>query len=131
MNKKDYNIKKAPKPVGNYPHAKQVGDFLFLSGVGSRNPIDNSIPDNFKDECHAVFNNVKIILSQSGSKWEDLIDITIFLTNMNKDFDTFNSIYKEYFKNKNKPCRTTVEVNALPTDISIELKCIAMINRGK
>ena len=131
MNKKDYNIKKAPNPVGDYPHAKQVGDFLFLSGVGSRNPIDNSIPDNFKDECHSVFNNVKTILSQSGSKWENLIDVTIFLTNMNKDFDTFNSIYREYFKNKNKPCRTTVEVNALPTDISIELKCIAMINRNK
>ena len=123
---KDFNINKAPNPVGVYPHAKQVGDFLFLSGIGSRDELDNSIPDNFKDECHSVFKNIRTVIEQSGANWENLVDITVFLTNMEKDFKTFNSIYKEYFK-KNKPCRTTIEVESLPTPISIELKCILYI----
>ena len=130
INKKDFNIKKAPAPVGAYPHAKKVGDFLFLSGIGSRSPLDNSIPDNFKDECRSVFKNVRTVLEESGTKWEDLIDVTVFLTNMKRDFDTFNSIYKEYFKD-NKPCRTTVEISSLPTSISIELKCIAFVGENK
>ncbi len=123
---KDFNINKAPNPVGAYPHAKQAGDFLFLSGIGSRNALDNSIPDNFKDECHSVFKNIRTVIEQSGANWENLVDITVFLTNMEKDFKTFNSIYKEYFK-KNKPCRTTIEIESLPTPISIELKCIVYI----
>ncbi len=123
---KDFNINKAPNPIGVYPHAKQVGDFLFLSGIGSRDELDNSIPDNFKDECHSVFKNIRTVIEQSGANWENLVDITVFLTNMEKDFKTFNSIYKEYFK-KNKPCRTTIEVESLPTPISIELKCIVYI----
>ena len=123
---KDFNINKAPNPVGVYPHAKQVGDFLFLSGIGSRDELDNSIPDNFKEECHSVFKNIRTVIEQSGANWENLVDITVFLTNMEKDFKTFNSIYKEYFK-KNKPCRTTIEVESLPTAISIELKCIVYI----
>ena len=123
---KDFNINKAPNPIGVYPHAKQVGDFLFLSGIGSRDELDNSIPDNFKEECHSVFKNIRTVIEQSGANWENLVDITVFLTNMEKDFKTFNSIYKEYFK-KNKPCRTTIEVESLPTPISIELKCIVYI----
>ena len=123
---KNFNINKAPTPIGAYPHAKQAGDFLFLSGIGSRNSSDNSIPDNFKDECHSVFKNIRIVIEQSGAKWENLIDITVFLTDMKKDFKTFNSIYKEYFK-ENKPCRTTIEIESLPTPISIELKCIVYI----
>ncbi len=129
MDKKDFNIKKAPDPVGTYPHAKKVGDFLFLSGIGPRNSSNNSIPDKFEDECHSVFKNVRTVIEESGAKWEDLVDITIFLTNMEKDFDIFNSIYKKYFKEKNKPCRTTLEIKSLPTPISIELKCIAYIGK--
>ena len=127
MDKKDFNIKKAPGPIGAYPHAKKVGNFLFLSGIGSRNSFNNSIPDNFEDECHSVFKNVKTVIEESGARWEDLVDITVFLTNMEKDFDTFNSIYKKYFKEDHKPCRTTLEIKSLPTPISIELKCIAYI----
>lgn len=126
MLKKSFNIKSAPSPVGSYPHSKRVGDFLFLSGIGSRDSSNNSIPDNFKDECCSVFRNIRIILEESGASWEDLVDVTVFLTNMKKDFNTFNNLYKEYFKNIN-PCRTTVEVKSLPTPISIELKCIAFI----
>ena len=123
---KNFNINNAPNPVGAYPHSKRVGDFLFLSGIGSRKSSDNSIPKNFKDECHSVFKNVGIILKESGAELSDLVDITVFLTNMKEDFDTFNNLYKEYFKDIN-PCRTTVEVKSLPTPISIELKCIAFI----
>ena len=128
--KKDFNIDKAPSPVGSYPHSKKVGNFLFLSGIGSRNSTDNSIPSNFKDECLSVFKNVRTVLEESGAKWENLIDITVFLTDMNRDFDVFNNLYKDYFKDIN-PCRTTVEIGSLPTPISIELKCIAFIGDKK
>ena len=128
--KKDFNIDKAPKPVGTYPHSKKVGDFLFLSGIGSRRQSDNSIPENFEDECRSVFENIRIVLEESSSGLQDLIDVTVFLTNMDKDFKTFNELYKDYFKDIN-PCRTTVEVKSLPTPISIELKCIAFIGSSK
>ena len=128
--KKDFNIDKAPKPVGTYPHSKKVGDFLFLSGIGSRRQSDNSIPENFEDECRSVFENIRIVLEESSSGLQDLIDVTVFLTNMDKDFKTFNELYKDYFKDIN-PCRTTVEVKSLPTPISIELKCIAFIGSCK
>ena len=130
---------KAPAPVGNYPHARKVGNLLFLSGVGPRKPGTNVIPGVMMDgqgnavghdieaQCHSVFENVRIILEESGSSWDNLVDITIFLTNMQRDFDTYNQIYGDYFKN-NQPCRTTVEISSLPTPIAIELKCIATID---
>jgi 2-aminomuconate deaminase len=129
---------KAPEPVGSYPHARKVGDLLFLSGVGPRKRGTKEIPGvtlNDKGEieaydigkqCHSVFENVRLILEASGSDWEHLVDVTVYLTNMKNDFATFNKIYAEYFK-ENQPCRTTVEVNALPTPIAIELKCIAAL----
>lgn len=129
---------KAPEPVGSYPHSKRVGNLLFLSGVGPRKKGAARIPGVTMDEngnissydieaqCHAVFENVKWILEDSGSSWDNLVDITVYLTNMKDDFAAFNSVYAMYFTG-NKPCRTTVEVNALPTPIAIELKCIATI----
>ena len=137
MNEK-INIEKAPEPVGSYPHARRVGNLLFLSGVGPRKPgtkvipgvmVDgqgNAVGHDIETQCHSVFENVKIILEASGSRWENLVDVTVFLTNMQRDFDTYNLIYAEYFKD-NHPCRTTVEISALPTPIAIELKCIATI----
>ena len=134
-----FNSSQAPEPVGVYPHARRVGNLLFLSGVGPRKRGSKEIPGVTLDEkkniiaydielqCHSVFQNVKLILEASGSKWENLIDVTVFLTNMKKDFSNFNKIYAEYFK-ENQPCRTTVEVNALPTPIGIELKCIATVD---
>jgi 2-aminomuconate deaminase len=132
------NSDKAPEPVGAYPHARRVGDLLFLSGVGPRKRGSKEIPGVTLDEkgnivsydieqqCHSVFQNVRFVLEASGSKWENLVDVTVFLTNMKKDFPIFNKIYAEYFK-ENQPCRTTIEINALPTPIAIELKCIATI----
>jgi 2-aminomuconate deaminase len=132
------NSDNAPEPVGAYPHAKKVGNLLFLSGVGPRKKGSKEIPGvtlddegniksyDIETQCHAVFQNVKFILEASGSSWDKLVDVTVFLTNMKKDFPLFNKIYAEYFK-ENQPCRTTVEVNALPTPIAIELKCIAVI----
>ena len=136
----NFRTDKAPNPVGSYPHARRVGELLFLSGVGPRRPGTNVIPGVMMDgqgnpvghdidaQCNSVFENVKIILEESGSHWDNLVDITVFLTNMKRDFDIFNKIYGDYFKN-NQPCRTTVEVNSLPTPIAIELKCIATINK--
>lgn len=127
---------KAPEPVGLYPHARRVGNLLFLSGVGPREKGTSQIPGVELDEegnivrydiaaqCHAVFRNVRYILEDAGSDWANLVDVTVFLTNMKDDFQTYNRIYAEYFKD-NQPCRTTVEVNKLPTPIAIELKCIA------
>ena len=133
-----FNSNNAPEPVGLYPHARQVGNFLFLSGVGPRERGKKEIPGVTLDEkgeiisydieaqCHSVFSNVKAILQDSGTTWENLIDVTVFLTNMKDDFQTYNQIYAKYFKD-NQPCRTTVEINCLPTPIAIELKCIATI----
>ncbi|NJN43757.1 MAG: RidA family protein [Anaerolineae bacterium] len=130
---------KAPDPVGPYPHARKVGNLLFLSGVGPRQKGSKEIPGvtlnekgeivsyDIEKQCHSVFQNVRYVLEASGATWESLVDVTVFLTNMKDDFTKFNKIYAEYFK-ENKPCRTTVEVNALPTPIAIELKCIAVIN---
>lgn len=130
---------KAPEPVGLYPHARKVGNLLFLSGVGPRERGTKKIPGVELDEngniisydiekqCHSVFKNVKTILEAAGSSWEELVDVTVFLTNMKEDFPIYNKIYAQYFKN-NLPCRTTVEINSLPTPIAIELKCIATIN---
>jgi 2-aminomuconate deaminase len=141
MNKKKKGIisDKAPEPVGFYPHAKQVGNLLFLSGVGPREKGQKEIPGvkldhkgnivsyNIAEQCHSVFKNVRVILEDAGSRWENLVDVTVFLTHMKKDFPIFNQIYTEYFKGV-LPCRTTVEVNALPTPIAIELKCIATLD---
>ena len=133
-----HNSDQAPEPVGLYPHARRAGGLLFLSGVGPRKRGSKEIPGvtldkegnilsyNIEEQCHSVFNNVKLVLESSGSNWDQLVDVTVFLTNMKQDFDKYNAIYAEYFK-ENQPCRTTVEVNALPTPIAIELKCIAFV----
>jgi len=130
----------AATPLGAYPHARKAGNLLFLSGIGSRIPLDNSIPGlqldedgkiikyDIEAECHSVFANVKAVLEASGSKWENIIDVTVFLTNMKHDFPLFNKIYGDYFKNV-QACRTTVEVLSLPTPIAIELKVIATIGK--
>lgn len=137
-----YNSDKAPEPVGLYPHARKVGELLFLSGVGPRERGTSQIPGvtldddgniiayNIEMQCRSVFNNVKLILEASGSSWDQLVDVTVFLTNMKDDFKTYNRIYAEYFKD-NQPCRTTVEINSLPTPIAIELKCIATVKTEK
>lgn len=130
---------KAPEPVGLYPHAKRVGNLLFLSGVGPREKGTKKIPGVELDEqgrivnydiatqCHSVFNNVKMILEESGSSWDRIVDVTVFLTNMKDDFPVYNKLWAEYFAN-NPPCRTTLEINCLPTPIAIELKVIATID---
>ena len=129
---------KAPEPVGLYPHARKVGNLLFLSGIGPRERGKNEIPGvelddqsnilsyDIETQCHSVFKNVRTVLEDSGSNWENLVDVTVFLTNMKEDFEIYNRIYAEYFK-ENQPCRTTVEIISLPTPIAIELKCIATI----
>ena len=134
-----FETNKAPKPVGLYPHARKVGNLLFLSGVGPRKPNSNDIPGVEVNEngnvishdiiaqCHSVFENVRIILEEAGSSWDKLVDVTVFLTDIKNDFDSYNKLYSEYFK-ENQPCRTTVEVSSLPTPIAIELKCIATID---
>ena len=133
------NSSKAPEPVGLYPHARRVGNLLFLSGVGPRERGTKVIPGvelgadgeiisyDIEKQCHSVFRNVRYILEEAGSKWENIIDVTVFLTNMKDDFKKYNAIWAEYFKN-NPPCRTTVEINCLPTPIGIELKVIATID---
>ena len=133
------NSSKAPEPVGLYPHARKVGNLLFLSGVGPRKKGTKDIPGvtlnekgeiadyNIEEQCKSVFENVRTILEDSGSSWDQLVDVQVFLTNMKDDFKKYNEVYAEYFKD-NQPCRTTVEILSLPTPIAIELKCIATID---
>jgi len=130
--------KRAPEPVGLYPHARRVGNLLFLSGVGPRERGTKKIPGveldaqgtivsyDIEAQCHSVFRNVRYILEEAGSSWDRLVDVTVYLTNMKADFPSYNRLWAEYFKD-NPPCRTTLEINALPTPIAIELKCIATI----
>ncbi len=139
MNSQAFNSDRAPQAVGLYPHARKVGNLLFLSGVGPRKKGSKSIPGvelsekgeilsyDIEAQCHAVFQNIRYILEDAGSSWENLIDITVFLTNMKDDFPTYNRLYAEYFKDV-QPCRTTVEINCLPTPIGIELKVVAWID---
>lgn len=116
----------APSPVGHYPHARRVGKLLFLSGLGPRMPAGDAIPEGIEAQCHAVFANVRSVLEASGSGWDRLVDVTVFLTDIRGDFAAFNRLWAEYFP-ADPPCRTTVEVARLPTPISIELKCIATV----
>ena len=136
MNK--FESQNAPEPVGLYPHARQVGNFLFLSGIGPREKGKKEIPGvkldddgniisyDIEIQCHSVFKNVRTVLEDAGSNWKNLVDVTVFLTNMKDDFEIYNRIYAEYFKD-NQPCRTTIEISSLPTPIAIELKCIATV----
>jgi 2-aminomuconate deaminase len=139
MSKEIVHTTSAATPLGAYPHARKVGNLLFLSGIGPRSAKDNSIPGleldaegnivkyDIEAECHSVFANVKAVLEASGSSWEKIVDVTVFLTNMKKDFPIYNKIYADYFTSV-QACRTTVEIRSLPTPIAIELKVIATID---
>src|ERR1700752_3813456 len=143
MSETKFYSKVAPEPVGAYPHAKRVGNLLFLSGIGPRTRGSKEIPGvtldsagnvasyDIEKQCRAVFENVRMVLEDAGATWDDIVDVTVFLTNMKKDFPTYNKIYPQYFAGEGKPnpTRTTVEVTALPTPIAIELKVIAAFGK--
>jgi 2-aminomuconate deaminase len=132
----------APKPVGAYPHARRVGNLLFLSGIGPRRTGSDEIPGNVHDaagnlvdydieaQCESVFANVRAVLEASGARWEDLLDVTVYLTDMARDFAAYNRVYARYFITA-QPCRTTLGISALPTPIAIELKCVAVISTNR
>ena len=136
-----FESSRAPEPVGAFPHAKRAGNFLFLSGIGPRVRGSKEIPGvtldaggniacyDIETQCRAVFENVRLVLEDSGAGWNDIVDVTVFLTNMKNDFPIYNRLYAEYFAGEGKPnpTRTTVEVTALPTPIAIELKVIAAL----
>src|SRR5450432_4822932 len=138
-----FESQRAAEPVGAFPHAKRVGDLLFLSGIGPRVRGSKEIPGvtldslgkissyDIETQCRAVFENVRLVLEDAGGSWNDIVDVTVFLTNMKKDFAIFNRIYPEYFAGPGKPnpTRTTLEVGALPTPIAIELKVIAALDK--
>ena len=133
----------APKAVGRYPHARRVGDLLLLSGIGPRTPGSDAIAGNVYNaagrvvdydivaQCHSVFANVRAVLEASGARWQDLVDVTVYLTDMARDFKAYNAVWAEYFPDAaSAPCRTTLGITALPTPISIELKCLAVLPEG-
>ena len=138
MNGEKFNSDRAPGAVGLYPHARKVGNILYLSGVGPRKAGQTDIPGvtlnesgeiesyDIEEQCHSVFKNIRFILEDAGSSWDNIVDVQVFLTNMKDDFKMYNKIYAEYFKD-NQPCRTTIEIKSLPTPIGIELKVIATI----
>src|ERR1700737_4223298 len=139
-----FQSSRAREAVGAFPHAKRVGNFLFLSGIGPRtrgskeipgvtlDPAGNIVSYDIEKQCRAVFENVRLVLEDADASWNDIVDVTVFLTNMKKDFPIYNKLYAEYFAGDGKPnpTRTTVEVTALPTPIAIELKVIAHLGRG-
>ena len=140
----NFHSQRAPEPVGAFPHAKRVGNLLFLSGIGPRTRGSKDIPGvvlnsdgsiksyDIAAQCRACFDNVRMVLEDAGSKWENIVDVLVFLTNMKNDFPTYNKLYAEYFagppgSGKPNPTRTTIEINCLPTPIAVELKVIATI----
>ena len=139
---KSFQSSRAPEPVGAFPHAKRVGNLLFLSGIGPRKRGSKEIPGvtfdsagnvvdyNIETQCRAVFENVRLVLEDADANWNDIVDITVFLTNMKKDFPIYNKLYAQYFSGEGQPnpTRTTIEVGALPTPIAIELKVIAAVS---
>ena len=139
---KSFQSSRAPEPVGAFPHAKRVGNLLFLSGIGPRkrgskeipgvklDPVGNVVSYNIETQCLAVFENVRLVLEDADANWNDIVDVTVFLTNMKKDFPIYNKLYAQYFSGEGKPnpTRTTIEVGALPTPIAIELKVIAAVS---
>ena len=139
---KSFQSSRAPEPVGAFPHAKRVGNLLFLSGIGPRkraskeipgvklDPAGNVVSYDIEAQCRAVFENVRLVLEDAGANWNDIVDVTVFLTNMKKDFPAYNKLYAQYFSGDGKPnpTRTTIEVGALPTPIAIELKVIATVS---
>ena len=139
MVKDSFDSARAPEPVGAYPHARKVGGFLFLSGVGPRARGKKEIPGvtldaagevvdhDIEAQCRSCFANVKAVLEDAGSSWERIVDVTVFLTDMKRDFPTFNRLYTEFFAS-NRPTRTTIEINALPTPIAVELKVVATVD---
>lgn len=139
MSDQVFHSEKAPEPVGAYPHARRVGNLLFLSGIGPRSRGTKKIPGveldengniasyDIAEQCRSVFANVRAVLEESGSGWDKMVDVTVYLTNMKDDFPIYNKLWAEYFGN-NPPCRTTLEINCLPTPIAIELKVIATID---
>jgi reactive intermediate/imine deaminase len=136
---KSFESSRAPEPVGAFPHAKRAGNLLFLSGIGPRvrgskeipgvtlNPDGRVVGYDIETQCRAVFENVRLVLEDAGANWNDIVDVTVFLTNMKKDFPIYNKLYAQYFSGEGRPnpTRTTIEVGALPTPIAIELKVIA------
>lgn len=138
MSDSPVHSQRAPEPVGHYPHARRVGNLLFLSGIGPRERGNTQIPGvtldaagnivayDIETQCRSVFANVRAVLQDAGARWEDLVDVTVYLTNMAADFATYNRLWAEYFA-VDPPCRTTLEINCLPTPIAIELKCIAVL----
>jgi 2-aminomuconate deaminase len=140
--RKGIQAEDAPRAVGHYPHARRVGELLFLSGIGPRNPGDNRINGNVYDaedrlisydidaQVRAVFQNVRTVLEASGAAWEDLVDVTVYLTDMARNFPKYNAIWAEHFPDPDRaPCRTTLGITALPTPIAIELKCTAVVGK--
>ena len=139
---KSFQSSRAPEPVGAFPHAKRVGNLLFLSGIGPRKRGSKEIPGvtlgsaghvvgyDIEAQCRAVFENVRLVLEDAGTNWNAIVDVTVFLTNMKKDFPAYNKLYAQYFSGDGKPnpTRTTIEVGALPTPIAIELKVIATVS---
>ena len=140
---KSIESSRAPEPVGAFPHAKRVGNFLFLSGIGPRVRNSKEIPGvtldaagkivnhDIETQCRAVFENVRLVLEDAGASWNDIVDVTVFLTNMKKDFPIYNKLYAEHFAGPGNPnpTRTTIEITALPTPIAIELKVIAFLGK--
>jgi 2-aminomuconate deaminase len=138
-----FQSSRAPEPVGAFPHAKRVGNLVFLSGIGPRKRGSKEIPGvkvdsagniigyDIEEQCRTVFENVRLVLEDAGTSWQDIVDVTAFLTNMKKDFPIYNRLYAEYFAGEGKPnpTRTTIEVTALPTPIAIELKVIAAVGK--
>ncbi|MBM4113598.1 MAG: RidA family protein [Phycisphaerae bacterium] len=141
MDERSVESRRAPEPVGPYPHARRAGEFLFLSGIGPRRRGSREIPGvtldgsgrvashDIEAQCRSCFDNVRTVMEEAGVPWDRIVDVTAFLTHLSSDFATYNRVYAEYFAGPGNPnpARTTVEVAALPTPIAVEVKVVAWV----
>jgi 2-aminomuconate deaminase len=138
---------RAAEPVGAYAHARRAGNLLFLAGIGPRKRGSKDIPGvvlsadgtvkeyDMEAQVRSCFENVRIVLEEAGSSWENIVDVLVFLTDMKRDFAVFNRLWSEYFPaagdGGGQPTRTTIQVCALPqagnAPIAFEVKVVATI----
>ena len=125
-NGKSYLSKELAFPLAHYPHLREVNGFLFVSGISARKKDGTIEGKDIKTQTRAVLENLKTILSLAGADLTHLVDLTVFLTDM-ENYSGYNEVYNRYFNAENGPTRTTVSVKELPgKDLLIEMKGTAV-----
>lgn len=120
---KRIKTKNAPKAIGVYSQGSIFENLVFTSGQIAINPISgNLVVDDFSKEVEQVLENVKSVLQAGGSNLDNIIKLTVFITDMS-NFKFVNEVFETFFINE-YPARSVVEVSGLPLNVNIEIEAI-------